>query len=391
MNRLAPPIVLSALVFAGAPASLLAQSLVDMTDRRNPVSPFRSLFQVEAGVIGTFAEDEVPAVGLEDEISWDGRILYREEGVGDRNGTVAGYAGRDGLYVGLIDGDLIGDQTTSRIEITARPWQFYRDGFYNGDVFVPNGIYEGSNYEGYLGFGREAAPGLYVELGPYYRDHSFSNNVLTPASFQIPDDFAAYGIRIHLEQNTTQLDRRRGTPRDGGVVTITAEQEWNDSDGVFGATGFTTDLPSQVWRVRGNAEFYIPASDNLFWEVFVRGAIQDRRDRVVNFEAQRPLGHQWAEAQLRLRIHLGDYWTVTPFGHFQYSRVAGAGGGNSSKEAFFGGGVESYLHFNDSLSLHGWYSYLDNESRPTIKIDEDVHGQHMVYLGLVMRFGGARR
>ena len=74
-----------------------------------------------------------------------------------------------------------------------------------------------------------------------------------------------------------------------------------------------------------------------------------------------------------------------------WSRVAGVGNGNSTSEVFFGGGVETFLHFTDSISLHGWYSFLDNESRPSVKVNADVHGEHMAYLGVVMRFGGQPR
>lgn len=370
---------------------IAAQQLSDMTEVRNPVLPFRSLFEVEAGVIGSMASQEAPAAGLEDGLSWDGYIYYRDDDFGERQGTFVGYAGRDGIYAGLFDGQIVGDQTVSRIELRARPWQFYRDGFYRGDNFVPNGLYEGADYEGYVGFGRDVSPGLFMEIGSYYRDHSFSATPLTAPSFTIPQDFAAYGVRVYVEQNTTQLDRRRGTPRDGGVLTLIAEQEWNDSSGQFGAAGFTSELPSQVWRVRGRYEWYVPSSDDSFWEVFLRGAWSDRKDRVQNFEAQRPIGHQWVDARLRFRMHFGDSWIVTPFAQGQWTRHVGSGGGSSSDEMFFGGGVESYLHFNEAFSLHGWYSFLDNESRPSIEIGDDVHGEHMFYLGLVMRFGGQRR
>jgi len=371
-------------------APVMAQSLED-TDIRNPVLPYRSLFEVEAGMIGTLASEQVPSIGLEDDLSWDGHIYYRDENFGERQGTLAGYAGRDGLYVGLFDGQLVGDQTVSRLEIRVRPWQFYRDGYYNGDVFVPNGLYDGSDYEGYLGFGREASPGLFVEVGSYYRQSDFSRSDLTAPAFVIPNDFASYGARIYLEQNTMQLDRRRGTPRDGGVATVIAEQEWNDSAGAFGAPGFTSDLPSQVWRVRGRFDWYTPATDNSIWEVFIKGAWSDKKDRVQNFEAQRPLGHQWADAALRLRIHVGESWIVTPFAHGQWLNIVGAGGSSPSDELFFGGGLESYFHINSSISMHAWYSYLDNESRPSIEIDRDVHGEHMFYMGVVTRFGGQRR
>lgn len=378
-------------VWAAFVGSASAQTLAEMTEKRNPVLPYRSLFQVEAGVIGSVASTEVPAVGLEDAISWDGHVYYRDEDFGERRGTIAGYAGRDGIYGGLFDGELVGDQTVSRIEVRARPWQFYRDGFYRGDSFVPNGLYEGEDYEGYLGFGREVSPGLFMEIGGYYRDHSFSRSGLTAPSFTIPEDFAAYGARVYLEQSTTQLDRRRGTPRDGGIVTLVAEQEWNDSEGQFGSPGFMTELPSQVWRLRGSYEWYLPSSDDTYWEIFLRGAWSDRKDRVQNFEAQRPLGHQWVDGALRLRIHFGESWIVTPFVQGQFARVVGSGGSSSTKEFFFGGGVESYLHFNESISLHGWYSFLDDESRPSVKVNEDSHGEHMFFLGLVMRFGGQRR
>jgi hypothetical protein len=66
-------------------------------------------------------------------------------------------------------------------------------------------------------------------------------------------------------------------------------------------------------------------------------------------------------------------------------------GFDSTKDFFFGGGVESYWHLGDSISLHGWYSYLDNENRPSIRIDRDVHGEHMFYLGMVVRFASTRR
>ena len=55
------------------------------------------------------------------------------------------------------------------------------------------------------------------------------------------------------------------------------------------------------------------------------------------------------------------------------------------------GGVETWIHFGQTLSLHGWYQYVDNEQRPTIRIDEDVRGENMFYLGMIVRIGGQRR
>jgi hypothetical protein len=82
---------------------------------------------------------------------------------------------------------------------------------------------------------------------------------------------------------------------------------------------------------------------------------------------------------------------VTPFLAGQYLQVRGESGIGSSSEFFYGGGVEAWVHFSETLSLTSWYSYLNNESRPTVSISEDVHGEHMYYAGMVVRFGARRR
>lgn len=180
-------------------------------------------------------------------------------------------------------------------------------------------------------------------------------------------------------------------PRDGYSITLVGEREWNDSDAVFGHPILLTTLPSAVWRLRGRLEWYIPGSDAATWEIFANGGWHDERDRVQNFEGQRPIGDRWADAQIRLRLQLGDSMTLTPFLHGQFSRVLGEDGITATKDFFLGGGAETYIHFSESMSLHGWYSFLDNENRPSIRVDEDVRGQHMFYLGFVLRFGASRR
>ncbi|MBL9075929.1 MAG: hypothetical protein JNL08_00415 [Planctomycetes bacterium] len=380
------------LALACAGAALPCQTFADFVDSRNPVRPYASVLEVEGGAIGTTAERANPATGLDDEISWDGRVYYRDESFGTRRGTLEAYAGRDGLFAAFTDGKMVGDDTLTRFEFRGRPWQFYRDGFYDGDDYRANGFYEGSDYEGYIGFGREAQPGLYIEIGPFYRGLSFGRSDLpSPADFRPPEDYNAYGGRLYLEQNSVQLDRRRGTPRDGFMLTAIGEREWNDSAGGIGRPLNETTLPSAVWRVRGRLEWYIPSSDDATWEVFAYGGWQDEKDRVQNFEAQRPVGNQWVDAQLRFRLHLGESMTVTPFAQGQFSRVLEETGESSTKDFFFGGGVETWIHFSEVISLHGWYSYLDNENRPSVRIDEDVHGQHMFYLGMVVRIGATRR
>ncbi len=367
--------------------ALAAQSFMDLTESRNAASPYSSVLQLELGAIGAFAEDADADRGLDDAFGPDGKVWYRDEAFGSRRGTIEAYAGRDGVLVSYADGKLISDDTVTRFELRARPWMFYRDGFYRDDRLIKNGFYEGDDYEGYVGFGREAQPGLFIEFGPFYKKLDFARSELTPTTFTIPTDYSAYGIRAYFEQSTVQNDRRRGLPRDGYVLTLIGEREWNDSEGAFGADGFTTELPSAVWRARGRLEWYIAGSDASCWEVFANGGWHDEKDRLQNTESQRPLGNQWADAQLRLRLHLGRSLTLTPFVQAQYSRLLREDGFASDKEFFFGAGAEAWWHLGSALSLHSWYSWVDSENRPSIRIDEDVHGQHMVFVGMVLRLG----
>ena len=385
---------LSRVVLLGCAATpLAAQSFADFIEQRKPSQPYAKILQVEAGAIGTDVDDRDATTGLDRDISWDARLWYRNEAFSTRRGTLEAYAGRDGLFAGFQDGKIVGDETVTRFEFRGRPWQFYRDAFYRDDQLVPNGFYDGSDYEGYVGFGKEAQQGLYVELGPFYRKLDFQRSNLTPsaAQFTIPDGFNAYGARLYLEQSTLQFDRRRGTVRDGYSLTLCGEREWNDSSGEFGSSAFATELPSAVWRLRGRLDWYIPASDSVCWEVFATGGWHDEKDRLQNTEAQRPLGNQWGDVQVRLRFDLGQSISLAPFVQGQFSRLLNEDGFSSSKNLFWGGGAESYIHFGEVVSLHAWYSYLDNENRPSIRIDEDVHGQHMFYLGMVLRLGATRR
>ena len=377
-------------------ASAKAQSFRDLVDSRNAAQPFSSIFQVELGAIGVrsdSSDSNAEQRGLGDDISWDGKVYYRDESFGSRRGTLEAYAGRDGIFAGFTDGKLIGDDTVTKLEFHARPWMFYRDGFYVDDELRPNGFYEGADYESYLGFGREASDGLYIEFGPYYRQHEFSRSDLTSfnPTFQIPEDFAVYGGRMYIEQRAVQMDRRRGMPQQGFVLTLIGEREWIDASQPFGAALNTTSLPSALWRARGRLEWYIPGSDSFTWEVFASGGVQDEKDRVVNFEGQRPIGHEWGDGQLRLRWMVGDTITLTPFVHAQYSKVATEDGFGSTSDFFLGGGVETYWHLGQMFSIHGYYSYVDNENRPSIRIDQDLRGQEMFYLGMVMRLGASRR
>ena len=59
---------------------------------RRPVLPYRSLFEIEAGAIGSMATDEVPAVGL------SGALTPHY------TGTLTGYSGHMGLDIFAVGG-----------------------------------------------------------------------------------------------------------------------------------------------------------------------------------------------------------------------------------------------------------------------------------------------
>ncbi len=376
-------------LFAG---SLGAQTFDDLNLVRDRPLPFASLIQVKAGVIGAQPDTSDPAAGLESELGWDGHLYFRDDDFGGGPGRAEAYAGRDGALASLQNGNLVGGETYSRLELKARYFPFWREGYYRGRNFVPVGRYEGRDYEAYLGFGKPAGDGLLLELGGFFRRNTFDRSDDTAATFLIPDDHSAYGARLFAEHKTLNLDRRRGVPRDGFLLTAMAEREWNRSERVFGEVPlFTSELPSAFWRGRGHLEWFFPGSDDITWVVVADGQLTASEDRIYNYEAQKPQGHQWADAQFRMRWFLGERFVVTPFVAGQYVRLLDQTRVTSDKKFFFGGGVEADFLISEAVSINAWYSYLNNESRPPVLHDEDVHGEHMFFLGAVLRFGGRRR
>lgn len=367
---------------------LAAQSFDELSTVRNRQSPYSSLLEARAGIIGSHVNNEDTTVGLEDHIGWDGSILYEQASAAGKNGDLTAYAGRDGLYGCLRNGNVVGNDTQSRLEIKGRLWPFYREGYYSGKNFVPTGQYRGRDFEAYLGFGKPVQEGLFLEFGPFYRKNTFDSTSRTAINYTIPENYNAYGGRAFLEQNNIKLDRNRGEPREGYVFTLVGEREWNDSSGQFGVTGgWETELPKAVWRARGRTEIYVPQGDSSTWEIFATGAWLDPSDRVVEFDAQHPQGDLWVDGQLRLRFDFGDSFTLTPFAQGQYIRIPEQNGLGKDKKTFLGFGVEATVHFSQSLSVNGWYSYLDNESRPPVSTTDDIHGQSMFFLGMVLRIG----
>jgi hypothetical protein len=385
-------IPLAAVLLGSVAAPALAQTHDDLTFVRNRPTAYSSLLQLRAGLLGGVAADEDPAIGLENELGFDGSIYYHGAQFGGRDAQLDAYAGRDGAYIGVVEGAMFGGGNRSRLELSTRYFPFYREGFYSGNSFIPTGRYEALDYGVGLSIGREAAEDLTVEVGLFWRRNDFERNGSTSPSYTTPDDYNAYGWRGWLEHNTLQLNRLSGRPESGFILTLGFEHEFNDSDRRFGTVGiFESTLPAAVWRGRGHLEWYFPQSDSGVWELRVDGSWSDKKDRVYNYDAQKPIGHIWADGSIGYRLDIGRSLAIAPKALAQFIKAVDENGRSSSNELFFGGGVDLGFDLGANVSLLGEYSYLSNESRPPVSASKDTFGEHRFFVGLEVRFAGQRR
>lgn len=390
MNRRSTIAALAALAVAAG--VLRAQSYDELTFLRDRPSPYASVIQLQAGVLAGFASSSDEDIGLEDEIGWDAHGYLKQDRFGDRDAVLEAYAGRDGAYFGVLEGGLLGQETQSRLELQMRYFPFYREGFYRSDDFVPTGRYEGMDWGVSLSVAKEVAESLRFEAGPFYRHYSFDRNSDTAPNFIVPDNYNAWGARAFLEHNTVVLDRVTGRPDHGFIATVGIEREQNDSDQTFGEVGVSESrLPSGVWRGRGHLEWYLPQSKTGTWEIEVDGAITDKEDRVYIYDAQKPIGHIWVDANLRFRFELDLSLWVSPYLKGQFIKILSEDTVTSDQEFFFGGGLAAGYQIGDEIEALLDYSYLSNESREPVSASKDTFGEHQLFVGLQVRFGAARK
>ncbi len=369
-------------------ASLAAQSFEDLTMVRNRPSLHSKIIKIRAGMRGDIADDEDKSLGREDEFGFDGSIYYRDDSFTEREALLDAYAGVDGAYVGLSE--FKPGEPGQRLAFSVRYGQFYREGFYRDDDFLPTGRYEGLNYDAYLGLGTQPTEGLTMEAGPFYRFYTFDDNSDTDPSYTIPDDFDGYGFRSYLEQNSLVLDRISGRPVDGFIATIKVEREWNDSDERFGTPIFTSNLPSAFWRGSGHIEWYVPQTTVGTWVIRADGQWSDDEDRIFNYEAQKPQGYIWVDGELGFRFDLATF-TVTPFGLIEWVRALEEDGNGHTDETYFGGGLRGSYDLSEFISFYADYSYLENESRAPVSLSKDTFGSHQFFIGAEVRFGAVKK
>jgi len=367
---------------------LRAQSYSDLTLVRNRKNEGENLLQIQAGVgIGFPAGSEDESIGLRSVTAPHGHVYFRRRGFTSQRAVLLGYAGFDGVYVTAKDDPALGGEGQSRLELFGRFFPFYREGFYRDDVFVPTGRYEGRDYGVALATSRIVDREFRIELGVFYHRYTFERNETTASTYTIPEDFNTYGPRLILEHQTLVLDRDTGRPDGGFLLAVSVEREQNDSDATFGTTGiYESELPSGLWRGRGHLEWYFPHTEASTFALMLDGSYSDEEDRIYNNDASKPIGNLWFDAQLRWRLSLGRAFSITPFVAGQYLRTLRESGAGADTNLFFGGGVDARLDAGDRLTLFVNYSYLDNESRPTISPTRDTLGEHQLFAGVEIRF-----
>lgn len=361
------------------------QGLRDLELVRQRPMPFESMLKIRAAASYVSPADEDVAAGREEDFSALGFVHYRDESFADRDARFDLYAGTDGAF--LASRERIQPGQTATLELAARYFPWYREGFYNGDDFIPTGRYEGTDWSAYLGLGSEISEGYTLELGPFYRSYSFDRNDTTDQGYTIPDDFNAFGGRLHFEQSALQLDRRTGRPIGGFLVSLRGEYERNDSDKTFGTGLWSSKLPTAFWRGWGHLEWYFPTTFGT-WELMIDGGVSADSDRIYNHNSERPVGFYWGDATLGPEIDWGGGFYTTPYAQLQYTRTNDEFGLSSDDNFWFGAGAKIELEFSPQFKIWAEYSYLNNPSRPSISFENDVYGEHQAFAGIELTFGG---
>jgi hypothetical protein len=113
----AMPMCLRWLCLPSLAAAVQAQVYDDLVLTRNMPQPYSQLLQIKAGVLGDVPVDEDVTVGLESKVAADASVYYRDEAFGDKKSQLDVYAGRDGVFASIADGDLLGGETKTRLEL----------------------------------------------------------------------------------------------------------------------------------------------------------------------------------------------------------------------------------------------------------------------------------
>ncbi|MDA0934941.1 MAG: hypothetical protein O3C51_15940, partial [Planctomycetota bacterium] len=162
--------------------------------------PYVSGLVVRGGMAGVMADDEDPSVGREESMFADGFAYFRADRFTAYEIGLEAYAGRDGALLSLQQDNMGQDGASGgRLELSARYFPFYREGYYDGDDWVATGRYEGRDEGAYLGFTSMLGEGVILEIGPFYRQYQFERTDSTDIGYTLPEDYNTYGGRIYFE------------------------------------------------------------------------------------------------------------------------------------------------------------------------------------------------
>ncbi|PIE25617.1 MAG: hypothetical protein CSA62_00775 [Planctomycetota bacterium] len=374
--------------FLSAPALTQGHkpNFYDLTTVRNRTWAKDTWAEVRVGGLMNLPESENKARFTTEETLPFGSVYYRQRSAFGQESRLDGYVGVDGIYGSITEGDPAKDARYSRIEFEAKQWaSYHREGFYDGDDFVPTAIYERNYWKGRLSFAMQFTESIKGEAGPFFGQNRFDRNKQTPSGYKLPDGHNAYGFHFRAEDNTLQYDPRTLLPMAGYIATIWGEREWNDSSGDLGFGGRLRELPKSLWRAGAHLELYVPYTHTGAFIFQADGGWCAEDDYLYMHDAGKPIGEIWVDLRLDYRQLFGSFLSVTPGIRGQWVRLHDEFFGKSKNKFFFGFQLEARVDFSESWGISAEYSYLQNASREAFSVDEDKLGEHRVFVGVEFR------
>jgi hypothetical protein len=311
-----------------------------------------------------------PAIRREDEAGIVGSVYYRQRNAIGRENRLDVYAGIDGIYASITEGDPQKDANYTRLEVEARQWaSYYREGYYDGDDFTPTAVFDHTFWKARLSYSTQLSETIRGEAGPFFGQHSFDRSSRTPAAYQLPDDHNVYGVHVRVEDSTLQYDKRTLLPQAGYLASAWFEREWNDSSADIGFAGNRQSMPEAVWRGGGHLEYYVPYTNTGAFVLEADGAWFADNDYVQIHSTDKPVGEIWVDVRLDYRQLLGDYLTIKPGIRGQWIRLHDQLFQSSDDEFFYGAQLEVRLDLGESFSIPAGIQLLA-EREPGVVFDE---------------------
>ncbi|MEZ5988987.1 MAG: hypothetical protein R3F30_07660 [Planctomycetota bacterium] len=361
-----------ALVLASPVRSQHQASLEDLKVVRHRTYAVDQFLEVRGGALYGFADGEDPVRYVENSLVFDGSAYLRTKNPITGQGRLDAYVGRDGFYGSIIDGDPKTAKNYTRFEVFGRQWaSFIREGFYQGDDFIPVGMYDYRWWKARMLLAANVTEGLKGEMGVFYGQNAFDRNGQTSGSYTIPDDHAVYGFEVLGEENRLEVDPATRLPYKGYTFSGWITQEWNDSQQTFGIVGRESRLPKSLIRGGAHFEYYMPASDTTSWFITGDGMISPKDDRITIYDPWKTQGRWWIDGTFELRWLLGDHFSLQPGVRVQYLRLADEFGTSEENKFFWGGQVRTRWDPSESVAVVT-EQCIHNESREPVELGQDT-------------------